>query len=414
LRLRQLPSVSVLMNKKLTDLFFAQLFPLVSSVLTTFATATILGVAGRGELALVLAASSLVGALGFLSLQVGIVRAYRMGDLSAPRRGFILAIMVASIVLAIAAGIGFLVPDVQIGLFDAPVILLVGCGGALAIVNLVVMRTRQGIGDSRVYRDAWLIQSIIYPLFGIPVALAFHSPTLVVFCWYLALVSSTIFAYPRGVDRATEASVADRVPASEVFKTSIAAHVGVAGQQLLHSADVVILGLMASANAVGIYSVAVPIAGLIWMFSEMLSLTAFDMGARRASLAQHRTHRFELLRLNLVVGFAGAVLIGLGSIVFIPLLLPEYAKAVPLILILLPGVLIQGFARIGLSSILVTGSKTMLVSIGIASALLSTLYVPFVHAFGATGAAAASSIIYTLQALVVFLIIRKLTKKLEF
>jgi len=204
------------------------------------------------------------------------------------------------------------------------------------------------------------------------------------------------------------------VPTSEILKTSIAAHIGVSGQQLLLRADVIILGLMASASTVGIYSVAVPIAGLIWVFSEALSLVAFDSGAIRASVAQRRANRFELMRLNLVISLVGSVIIGLCSIFFIPLLLPEYARAVPLILILLPGALIQGYARIGLSSILVTGTKTMLISIGIASALLSALYIPFVHAFGATGAAISSTLIYALQTLVVFLVIRALSKKLEF
>jgi O-antigen/teichoic acid export membrane protein len=187
----------------------------------------------------------------------------------------------------------------------------------------------------------------------------------------------------------------------------------VAGQQLLHSADVVVLGLMASASAVGLYSIAVPIAGMIWVFSEALSLIAFDSGSRSTSAAQQRAQRSKLTRLNFIVGFLACIVIGLGSIIFVPLLLPEYAAAVPLILILLPGVLIQGYARIGLSSILTAGSKRSLVLIGLSSALLCVLYIPFVEALGATGAAIASSVIYSLQTVVVFVVIKKRMKNLE-
>jgi O-antigen/teichoic acid export membrane protein len=399
------------MNRKLTDLFLAQLFPLVSSVLMTFATAIILGVSKRGELAIVIASSSLIGALGFLSLQVGIVRAYRMGDLSAERRGSYIAAILAIIVFALGIAIAFLVPNVRVGLFDRPKIIMIACGAGLVIFNLVVLRTRQGLGDSRVYRDASLIVSLIFPILGIPLALATREPMPVVFSWYFALICSSIFALRRIADRSIETPLGDRVPTSEILKTSIVAHIGVAGQQLLHSADMVILGSMASATAVGIYSVAVPIAGLIWMFSEALSLIAFDSGSRRASLAQHHVHRLELMRLNLVFGLIGAIFIGLGSMIFLPLLLPKYSAAVPLVILLLPGVLIQGYARIGLSSILVSGSKRTLVTIGVASMLLSGLYVPFVRAFGATGAAVSSSIIYILQTIVVFLVIRRLMRK---
>lgn len=378
----------------------------------TFVTAKLLGVSGRGQLALVLSASSLVGALGFLSLQVGIVRAHHMGDSTAPRRGFMLAIVLALVVLASGSGIAFILPELRIGLFDKPTLLMVACGGALTIFNLVVLRTRQGLGDSRVFRDAWLIQSIIFPVLGIPVAIATHSPMLIVLCWFLALASSTTFALCKPVCRLVE-TPSIHVSSSEILTTSIAAHVGVMGQQLLHRADVVVLGLMASATTVGIYSIAAPIAGLLWVFSEALSLTAFDAGARRASVAQHRTSRAKLVRLNLVVGLAGAILIGLSSILLIPLLLPEYAPAVPLILILLPGVLIQGYARIGLSSILVSGTKRVVALIGASSALLSLLYIPFVYAHGAAGAAAASSTVYVLQTAVVIFALRRHTTRLE-
>ncbi|TFB60251.1 hypothetical protein E3N86_09200 [Cryobacterium sp. Hz7] len=400
-------------RRKLADLLLAQIFPLVASMIMTFATAAILGTSGRGVLALVISSAGLVGALGYLSLQVGIVRAFRLGDVSAPKRGFKIAFLIAILVLVLGIVPVMLNPGVRIGLFDGAMIVMVACGGALVIVNLVVLRTYQGLGYSRVFRDAWLIQSVVFPMLGVPVALAFHSPFPVVACWYVALALSTAFALSRRNERREERPGGSHVPRIDILKTSIAAHVGVAGQQLLHSADVVVLGLMVSASAVGVYSIAVPIAGMIWVFSEALSLIAFDSGSRRATAADQRAQRSKLTRLNFIVGVLACVAIGLGSTILIPLLLPKYVAAVPLILILLPGVLIQGYARIGLSSILTSGSKRSLVLIGLTSAALCVLYLPFVGALGATGAAIASSVIYSVQTFVVLVVIRKRMKNLE-
>ena len=391
----------------------AQVFPLASSILMTMITASVLGVTGRGQLAVVLAAAVLIGALGFLSLQVGIVRAYRAGDVSAPRRGFKMALIPAGFVLTLGLGTVAIFPDLEVGLFDGTRIILISVGGALCILNLVILRTRQGLGDSSAFRNAWLIQSCIFPILGIPLALLYHSPNLVVLAWFAAIASSTLFALGRPSDGKTGAPSPSHVRGWAILRDSLLAHVGTTGQQLLHSADTIVLGVISNAAAVGLYSVAVPIASLIWVFSEALSLVAFDNGSRPSGVEDTKRRRAQLVRLNLIVGSAGAVAIGLGSSVLVPFFLPDYKAAVPLILILLPGVVVQGYARIGLSSILARGDQRPVITIGVVSASLSTMYIPFVYLSGATGAAVASSIIYGLQTAVVFFVIRNQMKRIE-
>jgi O-antigen/teichoic acid export membrane protein len=118
------------------------------------------------------------------------------------------------------------------------------------------------------------------------------------------------------------------------------------------------------------------------------------------------------VKTNFVFGGIGAVIIGLTSWLLIPALLPQYSAAIPLILILLPGVLVQGWARINLSSILTTGSVRAPVIIGVSSAALSLLYIPFVMLGGVVGAAVASTLIYALQTLIVVAVTRWLTQTL--
>lgn len=396
---------------KLIDLLLSQVVPLAASSIMTFATAIILGVAGRGELAIVLAGASLVGAVGFLSLHVGIVRAHRDGDLTAARRGWSIAAVLALITAAAGIAVYAAHPSLDMGLFDRTAILLIACGGALVLFNLVVLRTRQGLGDSKVFRNSWFIQSMLFPVLGIPVAALTHSSTLVVFCWYVALAASTVYGMTADTPRVRAAAPARGEP-KRIVETSLAAHIGTIGQQLLFRGDVVVLGFLASASAVGIYSVAMPIAGLIWVFSEALSLLAFDGGRRHQTPKDLQRSRRRLVKTNFVFGGIGAVIIGLTSWLLIPALLPQYSAAIPLILILLPGVLVQGWARINLSSILTTGSVRAPVIIGVSSAALSLLYIPFVMLGGVVGAAVASTLIYALQTLIVVAVTRWLTQTL--
>lgn len=392
---------------KFKDLLLAQLFPLLSSVLTTFVTAAVLGVAERGTLSLIVSAASLVGAIAFLSIQVGVVRTYRLGDDTSPRRGVLVVTVIGAGIFIAGTVVALAAPSLKVGQFDAMMIWLVCSGGALATVNLGVLRIRQGLGQSALYRNAWLIQSIVYPLLGIPTAIVTHSAYATVLCWFAALLTSTIFVLAHRVPRRVgERTTGPRASLGRIIGDSAAAHTGVVGQQLMHTADIVVLGFFATASAVGLYSVAVPIAGLIWVVSEALSLLAFDLsgGGTAAEAAQHRAH---LARQNLLFGVVAAVLIGTATYILLPIVLPAYAAAVPLVLLLLPGVVVQGYARITLSSIMAHARHRMLVLIGVVSASLCVIYVPAVIFFGAMGAAAASTIVYTLQTIFVFLIVRE-------
>ncbi|SEB93561.1 Membrane protein involved in the export of O-antigen and teichoic acid [Paramicrobacterium humi] len=396
-------------RRKILDLVLSQVAPLAASSVMTFATAAILGAAGRGQLALILSGGALLGSIAFLSLHVGIVSAHRDGDPTATRRGWVIAGAIALIVAGAGLSVSVAFPTLKAGLFTRSTVLLIALGGAFVLFNLVVLRTRQGLGHSRIFRDSWFLQSITFPVLGIPVALLTDSPTLVAVCWYLALTLSTLYAMTKKMHHERAVS---QISSRRIVATSLAAHAGSVGQQILFRGDVVVLGFLVSASSVGIYSIAMPIAGLIWVFSEALSLLAFDTGTRRESSLDRQRNRRNLVATNFKYGGLGAVLIAAGSWFLIPVFLPQYVDAIPLILILLPGVLIQGWARIGLSSILTTGSVGAPITIGALSALLSTLYIPFVVLWGVIGAAAASTLIYVLQTLVVAAVTRYVSKHL--
>ncbi|MGJ4844559.1 hypothetical protein [Leifsonia sp. Le1] len=406
MRLRT-PSMS-----KAIDLVLSQVVPFALAAITTFATAGILGTADRGRLALILSTGGLIGAIGFLSLHVGIVHATVRGDRTATRRGWIVGACIAGGVLVVGVIGGLFVPPAADAstLYGRNTVIFASIGGALVLFNLVVLRTRQGLGASRTFRNAWFIQSAVFPLIGLPVAVITHDPYAVAVCWFIALIASTLYAAFR---RMPDVSTADavHVPTRSIVATALASHVAVLGQQLLFRGDIVVLGFFVSAQQLGIYSVAAPIAGMIWVFSEALSLLAFDTGGKVQTPEETRARRRRLVAVNAIVGGIGAVIVALLSWLLIPWLLPEYVDAIPLILILLPGVVVQGYARITLSSVLTSGDRRAPLWIGIGSAILSVVYIPLSALLGIAGAAIASSIIYALQSVLVAIVVRRSRKQ---
>jgi O-antigen/teichoic acid export membrane protein len=175
------------------------------------------------------------------------------------------------------------------------------------------------------------------------------------------------------------------------------------GIQVLYRADVVILGFVVTSSQLGVYSVAAPIAELTWVASEAFSLLAFSQVARGQSRQLRSTHLGHLIRVNLVLSTVGALLIAATTLLVLPVVLPAYAGAVPLVFILLPGTLVQGSARIAFSALAATAARRSSVIVGLTSVVFALLYVPFSIWWGVVGAAVAATTVYILQAALIYI-----------
>jgi O-antigen/teichoic acid export membrane protein len=238
-----------------------------------------------------------------------------------------------------------------------------------------------------------LIQSVGFFIAGVVAAAMFRRPVPVEWAWIVCLALSTIYALAH-LDLAKHGAMSSAARRL-MLRTAASAHVGTWGQQLLFRADLVVLGLLGTSADLGVYSVASPIAGVIWTLSEALSLAAY--GSRTAlSAHEFEERRHRLTRLNMKFGAAGALVVGACSLL-VPLVLHGYDEVPALVLILLPGTVIQGAGRIGLSTLVGREQTKAVLIIGLASASLAAVYVPLVWAAGAYGAALASTMIYVVQ-----------------
>lgn len=394
--------------KDIRELLVAQGSSMVASLLVTFVTASQLGPAGRGLLAFILGVANLGGAFAFGSLHVGGAHAHKSGDPSALDRTLKLGALAAAVTSIVGAGVAAFILIVGRSSAQASAATIGGLFAGLVCFNLVVLRTRQGLGDAREFRVAWTLQSVLYSLSGIFAAFIFGSAYAVLVCWLASLLLSTGYGL-RGLRRCPDGPRVD-VTTRAILATSWAGHIGVLGQQLLYRTDIIILAVFVSQAELGIYSLAAPVAEITWVVSEALSLSAFGRYGTRQALDERVRQRRRLLELNTVAGVVGALLIGGGAWVLLPRVLPEYAAALPLILLLLPGVVLQGASRIVLSTIVAQGARRAALSVGIISATLSLLYVPFCFIWGATGAAVGSTIVYCVQTVTVFSIRRRLDR----
>ena len=389
----------------LVDLTISQAAPLLGGFLVTFGSAAALGPAGRGELAFVTSTSTVAGSILFASLHVGTTHAQAAGT-AGLRRGTRLAVAIigGGVILGTLVTI-LLPPDAQVGPVGRLGYVGIVLGTGLVAVNLYVLRSIQGLGQHRAFRNAWAIQSLLYLVLGLPAAILTKSVGLVVAGWFVGLVAATVYG---GRTYAALVRSGPTAPADgrTVLRSSLVAHVGTVGIQLLYRADVVVLGLFAVAAEVGIYSIAVAVAGLIWVVAEAFGLAAFARGGTESAEALHLRDR-RLVRLNALLSLAAAVVIGVLAMTVLDRVLPAYAASVPLLLVLLPGVVAQGPARVAFASLLRRPGSRVPVVVGVVSSGLSLVYIPCAARWQATGVAVASTVVYLVQAALVLWLWRR-------
>jgi O-antigen/teichoic acid export membrane protein len=176
--------------------------------------------------------------------------------------------------------------------------------------------------------------------------------------------------------------------------------VGLAAGFLLLRVDVLILNAFRSAAEVGVYSIAVAIAEKIWLITAVLSQVAFPhISSATSTEAAAETGRISRQALLVGLGSAGAV--ALASWLGLRLVFGDaYSGALPLLLLLLPGVIAQPISRA--VDVYVAGFRhqPLLASLIALAVMLVGLpiYLATIGAYGAMGAAIGTSVVYLLQA----------------
>lgn len=185
-------------------------------------------------------------------------------------------------------------------------------------------------------------------------------------------------------------------------------------QVLNYRLDVFILSAAASTAAVGHYAVAVGVTTVLWLLPNALSDVLFP---RIASLTarDEEAHRemVELKGLRHVVVIAVvvmAVLVLALLLLVVPVYGEDFRPAIDVGLILLPGTALLGIANVLSSSLLGRGFPQYgLYTVALTLPVTIVLFVLLIPPLEAEGAALASTISYTLTALLTVVFYRRVT-----
>jgi O-antigen/teichoic acid export membrane protein len=354
---------------------------------------------GRGAYALVVTVATAAMALGHLSVDqahVGLWPGRRAAItansvLLGPALGTLAAVAALVVVASGAMGLD---PAAHIGLFLVALLAIPPAMTVLFVNNVLLLAGRAATVDW-----ALLLSSVLQcgALLAVA-ALGWLTVDWVVWIWAattaVPLVLLLAVARPR-------LRHADPGLVRRSLSLGVRYHVGSASLYLTYRLDVLILGAMTSATAVGLYALAVTLAELIRIPTDALARASLSRQAADdladAAAATIRATRISVLLAVTSVG---------GLCATAPALVPavyghEFAGSVPALFALAPGLLALGMAR-QVSAYLVRLNRPFTMSAQSVAALALTVAANplLIPRWGIVGCALASSASYGLIAVV--------------
>ncbi|MFF3247490.1 lipopolysaccharide biosynthesis protein [Streptomyces sp. NPDC002870] len=176
-------------------------------------------------------------------------------------------------------------------------------------------------------------------------------------------------------------------------------HLGPASVFLLMNADIYLLSAYAGAREVGIYSLAVGLAGYSRVLADVVSQVMLKRQFA-SSDTESADVTVRITRYAILLALASALVLTLAAPVLVSAVYgAAYSDAVPLVMLLAPGVMALGASRLPSAYLLrMRRAKLVVLPSVIALAVNIALNLLLIPVWGAAGCALASSIAYLLLA----------------
>lgn len=364
------------------------------SFLSAVLMARLLEPAGRGELAILILVPTLLTVVLELGQEfTGSHLASRSGSDRGRLHGNLLLFATALVVpaaglLAIAF---WLLPYL-----DGMLLPLVATGG-VAVGAGVYLRGASGLalgsGRVRLYNASRLLLAGSF-LAGVLAfwGLGHASPRAFYFAWCGAQLTVAALL---GLCLRTEPLGASRRVAGEQWRAGWPVHLSNTSQFLLLRVDQLLLAGLVGTAAVGEYTVAVNVAEALWYLpaaAGLLSIPFLSGGLPEADKARALVHAF---RISFWFPVAGALALASSASVLLPYVFGQsFSGAVRPFLLLLPGVVAAGIAKVGSAALIARERSAFLLRISVGAFILNlalnALLVPSLEASGAALASTAS------------------------
>jgi O-antigen/teichoic acid export membrane protein len=397
----------------------------ISQVLTVGATgllslviARALGPSGAGAFNLVQTALLMLVLFSSLGIENGIMFHVGGGRWPAPaalRHTTVAASALGVLGAAIGALVALLTADSLFGGIDIELVLLGILGTPFVLWWTYGSFLALATGDYRAYLRGPALQALLSLAFVTPGALGWELEGAVVGLVASHVVAAVVLwaAHRRELRDGGAASKPAAMQLRRAMAFGLPAQLTNALSLVSYRADLFVLNAVSTTAAVGQYAIATSLTSLGWVAPRAVSAVILPRVAALEDDADP-TAQGELIAkavrhaviLAVVTTAALAMLVAA-----IPLIYgSEFQPAVTLGLLLLPGIATLGVGNVLASSILGKGAPRY----GLIVALITTplailLYLLVVPAHGARGAAVASSVVYTVSALLFLHFFRRVT-----
>jgi O-antigen/teichoic acid export membrane protein len=397
--------------------------PLLAAAVLSIVLARTIGPSGNGRFALLVTLIGLAATLSSLGLTAGVIDEVSRGRWSV-RRAFHSTYAVALLLGLLAAGVGLAVFAItQHSIFRGisiwvAVLALSSLPPVLAYqfadVILLARERYEGYAALELSHSVTLL--IVGAGLTFPIGLAGAVTGLPVAAAVAALAGAILLTRVANTD-----AVVDQAHAlGRALRFGLQSWGANLLQQVNYRFDVLILGGFAGARDVGVYSVALTLTAIAWVFPQSLGMVLFPRTASldestlmgEVTLEESDAALAKSVRHGVLLILPETVLISVLLLVAVPVLYGgKFADTTGLGFVLLPGVLLLGIGKILSSATSGRGHpRYALYSTLLSVPLTLALYFGLIPAFDAWGAAAASSISYGSTALLMAIFFRRVTR----
>jgi O-antigen/teichoic acid export membrane protein len=396
--------------------------PLLAGAVLSIVLARKIGPSGNGRFALLVTLAGLTSIIASLGLTAGIVYEVSRGRWSireAFRTSYVAALVLGLGGLVGGFGVFTLTHDSVFGGIPTWVA-LVALSSLPAVLayqyaySILLARERyEG------YAGLELSHSLTLLLLGAGLAIPFGLPGAVIGLLAAGIVAALAGAWLLDHEARGDRVVSRNASLPRALRFGLQSWGANLLWQINYRFDVLILGGFASARDVGVYSVALTLTGIAWVLPQGLQTVLFP---RAASLDEARVigeisadesdaAMAKAIRHGVLLTLPAAVLITGLLLVAVPLLYGnKFTDTTRLGFVLLPGVLLLGIGKVLSSAIAGRGyPRYVLYSGAISMPITLALYLTLIPVFDAWGAAIASSISYSLTALLTLIFFLRVT-----
>jgi len=401
-------------GKDVTATFFTKILLIVLKLSTSVITARFLGPAGRGLYYSVAQTSGVANNIGCLSIGESLIYHIGNGKLTKSNLlGFVLTLIVfftSIIYLGLYLLSPFIIENFFIDSTENLMFLLYFMTPLLMFEYFATSALR-GLKLFSVVNKLSLVTRLNIIIFLLLTLLIYSATAYFALIGYIVALFFNCIIYLAALYQAAKPKALELKEFSSVIKYGVKVHPAILLTEIEYRLDIFILLYFLNTAAVGIYSIGVTIAQILWYVSNSINSVLFPHLTFTSSGQEKNIFTAEIIKYNFLINLVILFLLCLfGKFLVLILYGSDYVQAYYIFLILAPGLLLDSIGR-NIATWLKSEGKPLIlswISFGSLSfnILLNFILIP---KYGLYGAAYSSLISYIARGTILWFTFKKYT-----